>query len=71
MKKVRIVLDDILKQQNMTRYELSKRTNIKFQTIDNYYKNKVIRYDSDILLKICISLSCDIADIIKIVDIEE
>ncbi len=71
MKKVRIVLDDILKQQNMTRYELSKRTNIKFQTIDNYYKNKVIRYNSEILLKICISLSCDIADIIKIVEIEE
>lgn len=65
MGKVRIRLDKYLEQRKITRYELSKKTNIKFQTIDNYYKNKVIRYDSFILAKICEVLECDIKDILE------
>ncbi len=65
---VRIVLKQKLEEMNMTRYELAKRTNIKYQTIDNYYKNRVVRYDSDLLLKICTALECDVGDIIKIVN---
>lgn len=66
MKGIRIGLDDLLRERNITRYELSKRTGIKFQTIDNYYKNKVVRYDSDILLKICKALHCTIDELIEI-----
>ncbi len=65
---VRIVLKQKLEEMNITRYELAKRTNIKYQTIDNYYKNRVVRYDSDLLLKICTALECDVGDIIKIVN---
>lgn len=65
-RKIRISLDEALDKANITRYELSKRTEIKYQIIDNYYKNKVIRYDSYIILKICIALNCDVCDIIKI-----
>lgn len=64
--KIRISLDEKLQELGMTRYELSKITEIKYQTIDNYYKNRVIRYDSEILLKICRALDCPIGDIIKI-----
>lgn len=66
MKIIRIALKDILENLNISRYELAKRTEIKFQTIDNYYKNRVIRYDSAILLKICIALDCTIDELIKI-----
>ena len=38
---------------------------IKFQIIDNYYKNKVVRYDSDVLDRICKALNCDISDLIE------
>jgi putative transcriptional regulator len=62
---VKIKLDTYLKSIGMTRYELSKRTKIKFQTIDNYYKNKVSRYDSHILAQICACLDCDIGDILE------
>lgn len=64
---IRITLDELLAQQNMTRYELAKCTGIKYQTIDNYYKNKVKRYDNDILLKICLTLKCTIGDVIQII----
>jgi len=64
---VRIKLDKHLETLGITRYEVSKRTGIKFQTIDNYYKNKVIRYDSHILSQICTRLECDIGDIIEFI----
>jgi len=66
-KKVMIVLESFLRTKNISRYELAKRTNIKYQTIDNYYKNKVVRYDKEILLKICLALQCEVGDIIKII----
>lgn len=62
---VKLTLDKALKKINISRYELAKRTGIQYQIIDNYYKNKVIRYDSYVLDKICCALDCDISDIIE------
>ena len=59
-----ITLDKALEKSGITRYELSKRTGIQYQIIDNYYKNKVKRYDSFILDRICLALNCHIQDII-------
>ncbi len=62
---VKLILDKYLDGNNITRYEVAKRTQISFQVIDNYYKNKVVRYDSYVLDKICTALDCDISDIIE------
>ena len=62
---IRICLDETLKKYGISRYELAKRTGIKFQIIDNYYKNRVVRYDSYILDKICAALDCDVSDLIE------
>ena len=43
---IRLTLDKALEKSGLTRYELGKRTGIQYQIIDNYYKNKVKRYDS-------------------------
>jgi putative transcriptional regulator len=64
---IRLNLEQLLTQKAISRYELAKRTGIKYQTIDNYYKNKVIRYDTDVLLKICLALDCGVEDVIKLV----
>ncbi len=48
----------------ITRYELSKRTGIQFQIIDNYYRNKVKRYDNFVLDRICTALDCELTEII-------
>jgi len=37
---------------------------LKYQIIDKYYKNHVVRYDSYLLSKFCEALECDISDII-------
>ena len=61
---IRICLDKTLKKCNVSRYELAKRTGIQYQIIDNYYKNRVKRYDSYVLERICIALECGINDVI-------
>lgn len=65
--RVQLKIDKLLKNMGISRYELSKCTGIQYQIIDNYYKNKVVRYDSYVLSKICIALKCDISDILELV----
>lgn len=62
---VKLTLDKVLEKQNISRYELAKRTDIQYHVIDNYYKNKVIRYDCFVLDKICDALECDVSEIIE------
>ena len=64
---VRLTIDKYLETCGITRYELAKRTEVKFQTIDRYYKNRVVRYDSYILDRICTALECNLSDIIEYV----
>lgn len=68
---VKLTLDRYLNEHGITRYELAKRTEIKFQTIDRYYKNRVVRYDTYILDRICSALECEISDIIEYVKDEQ
>ncbi len=62
---VKLILDKYLDSNNITRYELAKRSGIRFHIVDNYYKNKVVRYDSDVLDRMCSVLNCDISDLIE------
>lgn len=61
---IRITLDILLQEHQISRYELAKRTGIQYQIIDNYYKNRVKRYDSYVLDRICDALECEIGDIL-------
>ena len=64
---IRICLDKTLKKLNVSRYELAKRTGIQYQIIDNYYKNKVKRYDSFVLERICVAIDVEVHDIIEFI----
>ncbi|MBQ6936629.1 MAG: helix-turn-helix transcriptional regulator [Clostridia bacterium] len=61
---VRLTLDKTLEKKKITRYQLAQMTGIQYQIIDNYYKNKVVRYDSYVLDRVCSALECEISDII-------
>ena len=62
---IRLTVDKYLDDHGITRYALAKKTGIRFQIVDNYYKNKVVRYDSDVLNRMCEALNCDISDLIE------
>ena len=62
---IRITLKEALEAREMTRYELAKMTGIQYQIIDKYYKDRVIRYDSFVLDRICSALNCQIGELLR------
>ena len=62
---IRITLKEALEARGMTRYELAKMTGIQYQIIDKYYKDRVIRYDSFVLDRICSALNCGIGELLR------
>jgi len=62
---IQLTLDRYLDGRGITRYELAKRTGIKFQIIDSYYKNKPVRYDIFTLDRICEALGCELWEIVE------
>ena len=68
MAEIRLYLDKILEEKNISRYALAKATGTQYQVVDNYYKNRVERYDKDLILRMCLYLNCEPGDLIKIVE---
>ena len=66
-KHIKLTLEELLSEKGITRYELAKRTDTHYSVIDKYYKNKVVRYDREILFRICVALDCEVGDIVKVV----
>ncbi len=61
---IRLTLKEYIDSKKISRYQVAKLTGIQYQIIDNYYKNKVVRYDSYVLDKLCTVLHCEISDLI-------
>ena len=68
---IRLTVKECMDEKKVSRYALAKKTGIEYHIIDGYYKNKLVRYDSYILDRICSALDCDICDIIEYVKDEE
>ncbi len=64
MSMVFLTLDKYMDKRGITRYALAEATGIRYDTINKYYRNRVKRYDSYVLAKICDALKCRIADIL-------
>lgn len=62
-----ICLKDLMNKKGITIYQLSRLSNIKYETIKKYYNGICFRFDDVTLSKICYILNCEIKDIIKYV----
>lgn len=60
---MKINIDNVLKQQNKTRYWLAKQTNMTYQSVMKLCNNKTTSIQFDIIEKICIALNCTPNDI--------
>ena len=65
---IRIRLNEIMKEKNISTYQLSTRANIRFQTIQSLRDNSSSRIDFEVLAKICYSLDCKVEDIIQYIE---
>ena len=58
-------LQDVLNKNNITRYKVSRMTNIRYDTICNYCKGNVTLINVEYLKIFCDVLDCKIEDIIE------
>ena len=58
-------LQDVLNKNNITKYKLSRMTNIRYDTICNYCKGNVTLINVEYLKIFCNILNCNIEDIIE------
>ena len=63
--KIKIKLKDIMEQKSITRYQLSRLTNTRFEVINKWYNGSVERIDSDVLARLCFTLGCRVDEIIE------
>jgi len=68
--KIKFHLLEILEKRNITRYALSKKTNIRYDTICNYCSGRVTLINTEYLKIFCSVLNCNIHDIIEYIDNE-
>ena len=61
---MKLSIQEKLKEQNMSRYELAKRIGVTYPTIDNIYKGNSTSIKLDILEAICRELKCTPIDIL-------
>lgn len=60
-----VKLKDIMKKRDISVYQLSKKTGIKYHILKKYYYNDVYRIDLTNIAKICYALDCNLYDIIR------
>ena len=65
---IKIRLNEVMKEKNISTYQLSTRANIRFQTIQALRDNSSSRIDFEVLAKICYSLDCKVEDIIQYIE---
>ena len=69
--KIKIRLEDILKERDISLNQLSFRAEMQRTKLRNYRYNKVQRLDIDILLRLCYVLECDLTDLIEYIPPED
>lgn len=67
---INIKLDDLLNKRNISTYELSTKSNIRFQTVQSLRENKSTRINFNILAKLCYTLNCQVEDLIEYKEIK-
>ena len=68
MHSIKINLDAVLNKRGMTLKELSEKTGVSIANLSNLKNNRVVSVRFSMLDKICKSLECQPADILKYED---
>lgn len=63
--KIVFKLEDVIKKCGITKYKLSRITNIRYDTICNYCKGNVTLINAEYLKIFCSILNCNISDIME------
>ena len=62
---VELRLKEIMDARGISRNQLAKRIDARFEVVGKWYKGEVEKMDLDILARICYALDCTAEDIIQ------
>lgn len=63
--KIELKLKEQLAKRQMTRGELARAINARFEVVNKWYSGQVERLDTDILARMCFVLQCEVQDLIE------
>ena len=63
--KIRIKLDEMIKQKGISKNKFSQRAEMQRTQLNHYCKNEITRLDTDVLARICTVLDCRIEDLLE------
>ena len=69
--KVELRLAEIMDERGISRNQLAKMIDARFEVVSKWYKGEVEKMDLDILARICYALDCKAEDIMQYVPCEE
>ena len=61
---VELKLKEVMDARGITRNQLAKLIDARFEVVGKWYKGEVEKMDLDILARICYALDCKVEDII-------
>lgn len=62
---VALRLKEVMDARGISRNQLAKRIDARFEVVDKWYKGEVEKMDLDILARICYALDCTTEDLIR------
>jgi putative transcriptional regulator len=62
---VKVKLDELLKQRNLSKNKLAHRAEMQRTQLNHYCRNEITRLDTDVLSRICSALDCRIEDLLE------
>lgn len=66
--KINITLKAVMDAKGITRNNLARASNTRFEVINKWYNNDVEKLDLDVLARICFVLGCRPSDLISYED---
>jgi len=64
---VELKLKEVMDERGISRNQLAKLIDARFEVVGKWYKGEVEKMDLDILARICYALDCTTEDLIKYV----
>ena len=69
--RVELKLKEVMDERGISRNQLAKLIDARFEVVSKWYKGEVEKMDLDILARICYALDCTTEDLIHYVPGEE
>lgn len=61
---IKVNIKRIMKEKGITRTELARKAGLSSRTINRYYNDEILKFDRDVLAKLCYILDCSIDELI-------